>query len=307
MKSIKIYIVLFFIMVVWGFNVSAIKVLVENFMPVTITSLRLLTASITVFIILTFLKKIRLPHGREWLYILGGCLLNVIFHHYFLSTGLVRTSATNAGLILGMGPLLTVIMTMIFFRKRPTAIALLGFLLGGIGVGITVLLGNGNLQAINLGDLDIFLSILAQAGSFLLINKAARTMNPMLLTAYMLFFGSVSLFTLSLGLEPNGIKSLANGSVTVWFVFLISGVFATGIGHMIYNYSIGQVGAAETSIFLNLNTFFSVLGAALFLNETILPTHFIGLIFIISGVLLGSGTLEALLLQRRRKKYASLH
>ncbi|MDO7488692.1 EamA family transporter [Peribacillus frigoritolerans] len=42
----------------------------------------------------------------------------MVFHHYFLAEGLTKTSASNAGLILGMGPILTVILTMIFFRKK---------------------------------------------------------------------------------------------------------------------------------------------------------------------------------------------
>ena len=68
----------------------------------------------------------------------------VIFHHYFLSVGLSRTSATNAGLILGMGPLLTVILSMFFFKKKPTMITGLGFILGGLGLALPCYLGAGN-------------------------------------------------------------------------------------------------------------------------------------------------------------------
>ena len=63
-----------------------------------------------------------------------------------------------------------------------------------------------------------------------------------------------------------------------------------------------RVGAATASIFLNLNTLFSVVGAALFLQETIKPVHFIGFLLIVTGVILGSGTLEALIKQRHKKK-----
>lgn len=271
-------------------------------MPVTITSLRLFTGAITVFILLTIMRRVRLPHKTEWFYILAGSILSVIIHQYFLSTGLTRTSATNAGLILGMGPLLTVILSMLFFKKRSSRTAIIGFILGGIGVSITVLLGNSSLKTINLGDLDMFLAILAQAGSFLIINKATKTMDPVLLTGYMLLFGSTILFGLSFWIEPNGFASLKNSTPPVWIVFLFSAVLATGIGQMGYNFAISKVGAAEASIFLNFNTFFSVVGAALFLNETIMPAHFLGLLFIISGVLLGSGSLEAIVLQRRRKR-----
>ena len=302
MGSIKIYMVLFVLMIIWGFNVSILKLVVENIAPITVTSFRIFIAAITVFLILGYKRRIRWPYKKEWVYILTGSCLSVIFHHYLLADGLTKTSATNAGLILGMGPLLTALLSMLFFKKRPTLIAALGFILGGIGVSVIVLFGSGRLQSINLGDLEIFLCILSQAGSFILINKATKTMDSILLTGYMLLIGSFVLFVISTGVEPGGIETLITAKPILWIAFILSGVLATGVGMTVYNYTIGQVGAAEASIFLNLSTFFSVVGASLLIHETIVPAHFIGLLLIISAVLLGSGTLEALILQKRNKR-----
>ena len=293
MGSIKIYMVLFGLMIIWGFNVSILKLVVENIAPITVTSFRIFIAALTVFLILGYKRRIRWPYKKEWVYILTGSCLSVIFHHYLLANGLTKTSATNAGLILGMGPLLTALLSMLFFKKRPTLIAALGFILGGIGVSVIVLFGSGRLQSINLGDLEIFLCILSQAGSFILINKATKTMDSILLTGYMLLIGSFVLFVISTGVEPGGIETLITAKPILWIAFILSGVVATGVGMTVYNYTIGQVGAAEASIFLNLSTFFSVVGASLLIHETIVPAHFIGLLLIVSAVLLGSGTLEA--------------
>lgn len=287
-------------MLMWGINVSALKVIVENFMPITITSLRIFVASLIVFLILGVTKMMRLPKKKEWYYVTGGSIFSVVLHHYFLSTGLTMTSAANTGLILGMGPVLTVIFATVILKRKPTIPQFIGFLLGFIGVSFTVLASSGGINTINLGDFYILLAIIAQALSFIVIKQAAETMDPRLLTGYMLLIGSVVLFLISLWWEPNGIASLRNADFTVWLVFIFSAVIATGVGHMAYNYAISQIGPAETSIFLNLNTFFSIIGAALFLNETILYSHFIGLLFIVSGVVLGSGGLEAWMIQRRR-------
>ncbi|MFB7638223.1 DMT family transporter [Peribacillus butanolivorans] len=301
MSYLKIYILLIGIMITWGLNVSVIKILVEHTQPVTITSLRIFTASLIVSLILYFLGLIRLPKKNELFYVFGGALLSVVFHHYFLAEGLTKTSATNAGLILGMGPILTVILSMIFFRKKPTIIRFLGFICGALGVSFTVLAGSGGIHSINLGDVDILLSILSQALSFILINQASKTMDPRLLTGYMMLIGSFILFAISLWKEPDGLALLASAPPSIWVAFIFSAVIATALGHMGYNYAIGKVGAAESSIFLNLNTLFSLVGAAIFLNEAIVPSHFLGLIFIISGVLLGSGALEIWILQRKNK------
>ncbi|MGD6958861.1 DMT family transporter [Rossellomorea aquimaris] len=303
MKKWQTYSILVLIMLVWGFNVPALKVLVSEFMPVTITSLRIFTAGITVFIILGFMRKLRKPTAKEFLFIISGGLLNVVSHHYFLSVGLTGTSSTNGGLILGTGPLLTALMATILLRNRPTVIKILGFLSGSVGVTIIVLSGGEGLAGLKTGDLFIFISIFSQALSFIIISRAAKTLDPRLLTGYMMVFGSIVLFAISLVTEPGAWKELRGAPNSIWLLFFASAILATAVGHMIYNHSIGKIGAAETSIFLNLNTFFSLVGAALFLNETVTYYHLIGLIFIVLGVVCGSGTLEEIVIRRKQKRF----
>ncbi|RSD24018.1 DMT family transporter [Mesobacillus subterraneus] len=305
MNNLRIYLILAGTMILWGLNVTALKVIVGNFPPITITSLRVFTAGVSVFIILYFFKKVRLPSRKEWTYIIGGGLLNVTGHHLFLGVGLTETSAVNGGLILGLGPLLTALMAILFLGKKLTFVRTLGFIFGGIGVTLTVLAGSTGISGMSLGDFYIFLSILSQAISFIIISKAAKTLDPRLLTGYMLVFGSVLLFIIGLWKEPNGLSSLGSGTFGLWSIFFASAVFATAIGHMLYNYAIGQAGPAEASIFLNLNTFLSILFAAIFLGESITSSHLLGLIFIVSGVIFGSGALEELMLKRRAKRNAA--
>jgi drug/metabolite transporter (DMT)-like permease len=290
-------------MMIWGFNVPALKTLVTEFTPVTITSLRIFTAGVTVFIILGIMKKVRKPTRRESIFIIGGGLLNVVSHHYFLSVGLTQTTSTNGGLILGTGPLLTALLASILLRNRPTVIKVIGFILGGIGVSIIVLSGGDGLGNLNAGDAMVFISIFSQALSFIIISRAAKTLDPRLLTGYMLVFGSVILFLIGLKTEPEGLAQLSGASVWIWMLFIASAMLATAVGHMLYNHSIGQLGAAETSIFLNLNTFFSLIGAALFLGEKITSYHLLGLLFIILGVIFGAGTLEELIIKRKRQRF----
>jgi drug/metabolite transporter (DMT)-like permease len=303
LKKWQTYLVLVFIMMIWGFNVPALKTLVTEFTPVTITSLRIFTAGVTVFIILGIMKKVRKPTGRESIFIIGGGLLNVVSHHYFLSVGLTLTTSTNGGLILGTGPLLTALLASILLRNRPTVIKVIGFILGGIGVSTIVLSGGEGLGNLNGGDAMVFISIFSQALSFIIISRAAKTLDPRLLTGYMLVFGSVILFCIGLITEPEGLTQLSGASMGMWMLFIASAMLATAVGHMLYNHSIGQLGAAEASIFLNLNTFFSLIGAAIFLGEKITSYHLLGLLFIIMGVICGAGTLEEMIIKRKRNRF----
>lgn len=103
-------------------------------------------------------------------------------------------------------------------------------------------------------------------------------------------------------MEPDGLLSLANGTGSLWMIFLASAVLATALGHMIYNKAIQQIGAAESAIFINLNPLFSLLGAYLFLGESISLSQILGFSLIVLGVILGSGMLdESRVLSRRSK------
>ena len=294
----KMYAILTTVMLIWGFNLPLLKYLITHVDPITMTSFRILLAGITVFIILSFFKLIRLPTRNEWKWISLGALLNVVAHHYFLNMGLQRTTGTNAGLILGTGPVLTAVFVSLILRNYPSKIQWLGFVMGLIGVSFVVL-ASGGTGGLALGDVFIFLAILTQVMSFLVISKVARTLDPRVMTMYMFLIGSVVLLLIGFIQEPGEIKAFAEVPPLFWLAFAASAIFGTAVGHMLYNYSVGQVGASKAAIFINLNTIFSLLGSSLILGEVITNRHYIGLVIIIAGVILGSGAAEDMWKQRK--------
>lgn len=289
-------------MVIWGFNVIATKLLVTSFAPVTMTAFRIFTAAIGVFIILFILKLMRKPSKKEWMYIIICSFFNVVGHHYFLSVGLKETSASNGGIILGMGPILTTIMAILFLGNKVTFTRFIGIFLGFIGISFIVFQNEDGLQMMSLGDVHVFLSIFLQAISFIMIKKISSSLDPRLMTGYMLLIGSVILFFISLIVEPTGIQSMANSTIHLWLIFFVSAILATSVGHMTYNYAIGKVGPAESAVFINLNPFFALVGAALFLGEVITLPQIIGFILIIFGVILGAGGLDAFIRQGKKEQ-----
>lgn len=288
-------------MMIWGFNVSAIKILVSNVDPILLTSFRIFVAGIAVLITCMFMGIFRFPRKKEWLYILFIALFNVILHHTFVAIGLENTYGMNAGLILGTVPLLTMILSILLLRQRVSRWRIFGFILGFIGIIITSSSGF-ELTSISFGDLFVFLGALVQALSFILISKLNPSFDPRLFTGYMLFVGSFFIFGTSVFVENNVAQLGRLISWDIGIVFLLSALFGTAFGHMIYNYAIKQVGPAETAIFINLNTVFAVLGSVLFLGEVVTLNHGIGFLFILIGVFFGTGSVEYILLKRREKK-----
>lgn len=301
MKPWKIYLLLTLVMLMWGINLPVVKYMIEFIDPITLTAFRIMLAGTAVMLILASMKLLRWPKKTEWKYIVLGALLNVVGHHYFLSSGLSLTTGSNAGLILGTGPMLTAVLVSLIMRSYPSKLQWFGVFVGLAGVSATVLVGNEAASGMNIGDVFVFLSILVQVFSYIVIAKAAASMDPRVLTGYMFVLGSLVLFVISLIQEPGEIQAFKEVPGIFWLGFIFSAVIGTAMGHMLYNYSIGQAGPTKAAIFMNLNTLFSLIGAAVILGEKITSGHIYGLVLIIIGVLFGSGAAEDLLNKRRKR------
>lgn len=297
----RVYFLLFIVMAIWGFNLSALVVLVQQIEPITLTSFRIFVAGIAVLCISKLIGIFRFPKKSEWKTIFLITIFNVVFHHTFLAIGLTKTSGVNAGIILGAAPLVTMMLSVLFLGDRISRLRFIGFILGFSGIVMTSLASGDGLGAISYGDMMIFLSMFMQAISFILISKLNPTFDPRLLTGYMLVIGSFFIFAVSLIIEGNVMQLGKLFSFKYGAIFLFSAIMATAFGHMVYNYAVKNVGPTETTLFVNLNTLFALSGTAIFLGEPILKNHYIGLILIIVGVFIGSGTLEYLWKKRRNR------
>ncbi|MEW9502375.1 DMT family transporter [Jeotgalibacillus marinus] len=306
MNQSNVYIWLCGIMMVWGLNVVAVKVLVEQFDPVAMTSLRIFVAGVGVLLVLAFMKKWRMPSMSELGLITLISLFNVVGHHYFLAIGLKQTSAVNTGLILGLIPILTAISAMVFLKAKMTPLKLLGIIVGFMGVALVVMAGQQDAFSIAMGDLYILLAAVVQAISFVLIKKTSTDMGILLLTGWMMIIGSFFLMVISFVTEPNGYATLLNGEMYHYAVFFASALLATSVGHMIYNNAIRMIGPSESAVFTNLNLLFSLTGAAVILNESLYVEQLLGFLFIVMGVISGSGAIDHWIRSRRTRRTALL-
>ncbi|MBD8005675.1 DMT family transporter [Bacillus norwichensis] len=301
MKNWHLYILITTVMVVWGFNVIAIKIIVTHFAPVTITSLRIFIAFLTLAPMLFYRSEIKKLAKKDILFIGLVAVFGVLGHHCFLSVGLSKTSAANGGLILGSVPIVTTVAAALFLGDRLTIFRIFGLVFGFSGVALIMLMKPGASFNFAVGDIFIFCAVLSQAISFILINKMSNTAGTQAVTGLSLMMGSVMLFSVSLAIEPTGLATLQTGNLTAWLVFFASGVIATAFGHLIYNHAIQKIGAGQASLFLNLSPFFSLVGAFLFLGEEIYSIQWMGFFFIVVGVVLGTGFLEQRSLIRTKK------
>jgi drug/metabolite transporter (DMT)-like permease len=294
------YGLVFFVTAIWGLNIVIIKVLVEGLPPQTMTAFRIMMAGITALIIIVLGKSFRRLSKREWIYTLLGMLFGVILHHLLIAVGLTMINASNASLILALVPLTTAILAFLFLGEQLTKLRMIGFILALTGVFFIQGGSFSNMQ-LSQGELILFIAMFVQAISFIFVKKATETLDSKQITTIMYLAGSIGLLIISFITEPGGVSEMTSASLFTYFLFIVSGLVATGIGYIVFNAAIQQIGAGQTAIFNNFVPFFGLVFSAIFLNETITTSQLIGFVFIVAGVLFGTGYIEKLWEKKHRR------
>lgn len=300
-KNMLIYLLVFIIMVLWGLNIVILKLLVTELPPATMTAFRIMIAGVTTLCILILTRSFRRMTKQEWIYTLLGTLFGVVLHHSLLAISLTMIDASSAALILALVPLTTVILAIFFLGEKLTGARLLGIFMALVGVFF--IQGESFTSFhFSLGEVLIFTSMLVQAISFIFIKKATATIDSKQITTMMFLTGSIGLVILSFIIEPGSFSQMFTASPFIYVLFIFSGMVVTGFGYIIYNSAIQQIGAGQTVIFNNFVPFFGVVFSVIFLNEMITFSQVIGFIFVVIGVLFGTGYIEFIFSQRNRRK-----
>lgn len=294
------YGLVFLVTLIWGLNMVLVKVLVEELPPQTMTALRILMAGMTAFIIMIVGKSFKRLSKREWVYVLLGMIFGVVIHHSLIALGLTMIGAGNASLILALVPITTAILAVLFLGEQLTKLRIVGFVLALMGV---FFIQGGSFLTIHLsqGELFLFIAMFVQAVSFIFVKKATATLDSKQVTTMMYGIGSVGLIIISFIFEPNGFSAMLSGSLFTYFLFFVSGVIATGLGYVVFNGAIQKIGAGKTVIFNNFVPLFGLLFSALFLNEPISVSQMTGFLFIVAGVILGTGYFERMRSKKQSK------
>lgn len=150
------------------------------------------------------------------------------------------------------------------------------------------------------GELIVFISMFAQALGFIFTRKVTITLDSKQVTSWSMIIGSAGLLLLSFVLDFEGVEELASPKpFYIYILLIVSAVGATALGYIIYNSSIQKVGASNTVVFNNLVPFFGLVFSVIFLNEVVSLEQIIGFLFIIIGIIFGTGYAEYKFLKKR--------
>jgi drug/metabolite transporter (DMT)-like permease len=213
-------------------------------------------------------------------------LFGIVGYHSLFFASLNYTSVGNTAVINAFNPAVTAVLAALFIRERLSWVNYGGVIIALAGVILVVTHGQvGSLieGSINLGDLLMLAAVVSWAIYALVVKKLSRTYNSLALTFHAALFGLPMLVILSLIEHPFG-RIMAMSSTVYWAV-LYMGVVASGIGYLLYNLSIREIGPTKTSsmVYSIVPVTVAVL-AALFFGEPITMIITASIVLVIVGL-----------------------
>lgn len=277
-------------MAVWGGNLSVVKLLIGRFDTMAVAMLRMVVAALALMVLLHWrrLGWPRLTRAQAWT--LGACaLLMVYVNQIFFTEGIARTTAANAALIIALNPLVSALMAALWLGDRLTPARLGGVAMGFGGVAMVVLNRPGAaLGAGSLGDLLVLGSVITWVSGGVLVQRLARQLDPVVISGAIHVAGALMLVAhVAIRPAPLGVDWV----IFTWVdavLLLLSGLFATALGALVWNRALVTLGVARTALYVYWVPIFGVTFAVALLGEPLSAWHLAGLAAVLGGTWLGT-------------------
>ncbi|KAB0573735.1 DMT family transporter [Brucella pituitosa] len=267
----------------WGASYSLIKVGVATIPPITLIAARTLIAGLILIVIIR-LRGLRLPtDALTWKRFLFQACLNSVVPFTAIAWAEQTTEAGLAAILNSTTPIFTFLITLLITRHEAvTSRRLFGVAAGLAGtcliIGVQALTGLGNeLWA----QLAIIAATICYAGAAI-FGRNFKSLDPMLPAAGSLISGAIILIPLSLIIDQPWTLTPSANSV---FALLGLAVFSTAAAFTIYFRLIHTLGSVGTTAQAYLRVPIGVGIGAIFLGERPTSTAWLGLAFVIIGVI----------------------
>ena len=273
-----------FAMFIWASSFIALKAAMEDLGPFTVIFLRMIIASLCfVYFIKSFLKYDFSKKDVKFILLLA--LFEPCLYFIFESKALQLTSASQAGMITSLMPIITAMAAGYFLKEIITKQLIFGSLIAMCGAIWLSLQGTTSISSPNplLGNFLELLAMVCGAGYTITARYLSDKYSALFITAIQAFIGAIfftplfiyEYFTIPLNITMNSF---------LWVLYL--GVVVTLAGYGLYNYALTKITASKAAVFVYLIPVFTLILAYFVLNEKLSVLEFIACFVILFGVFL---------------------
>ena len=263
----------------WGISFILTKLLIEDIGVFNFLSQRFLLAALIASL---FFKK-QFREMTPKIFFTGMLIGFILFGGYALQTmGLLYTSISNSAFITGFAVVLVPILSIAFFKSKPSVSAILGALMALAGLSLLTLRATYGFLNINFGDFLTFLSAICFAMHIISVGIFARKGNAILLAIIQIF--GVGFFSMiaALSFEKHAFPSTASNLLSMLFLAVI----CTALAFIAQNAAQKYTSASHTALIYSGEPVFAAI-CEFFIYGTMLSNQgLFGAFLILTGVVI---------------------
>lgn len=280
-----LFFVLALLSLIWGGSYYFIKILLIDFGPWTIAFLRSTLGLVTITIIMIALNK---PFGLKkisWIPMIIMALINTAIPWALIGFSETRISSSMASILNATTPLWTLILGILFFKKRATLFQWLGMIVAMIGL-ITLL----DINPVTFISVDIIgFTSMTIASLFYAIGAHLSKRLSQSHTMYQITFCTLlscmlGSGTIAISFEHINFIKLLSLPNSIAIIGL--GMLGSGIAYILFYLLIQKGGPEIATLVTYLIPVSGIIWGSVLLNEIIKWSLLAGLVLILGGVFL---------------------
>lgn len=254
-------------MLLWASSFVALKLAFRGYHPMQVIFGRMFIASLCFVVFIPAFRKLNWRR-RDLKYLLIMAICEPCLYFIFEAKALELTSASQAGMITAMMPLLVAVMAWFWLKEQLSRQTLSGFSLAIIGAIWLSLASDTTANAPDplWGNFYEFLAMICAAGYTVSLKHLTSNYPPLFLTAFQAFVGSLFFFPFLL-LPGVGFPDQWQTAPGLAVIYL--GTFITLGAYGCYNYSVSRIPASLAAGYVNLIPVFGVVLGMLILGDTL--------------------------------------
>ncbi|MGE1166067.1 DMT family transporter [Peribacillus simplex] len=279
----KAFLLAFITVIIWGSTFAAIRAgLHGGYSAGHLVLVRYLIAS-GVFVLYALWPgvKFQLPKKGDMLRISILSLIGISIYHIGVTFGELTVSAGTAGMLIGSAPVFIAIIAAIVLKERLGLLGWIGLGIGFIGITLITLGTAGPSLNISEGAFLVLMSAVASAVFFVFQKPLFSRYNPIELTAYFTWIGTIPFFIFFPGLFQEIHQATMEGHLSAIFV----GIFPAAIGYVTWAIALSLGKASSVSSLLYIEPVIAIFVAWVWLQEVPSTLSVIGGVIAIFGVL----------------------
>ena len=272
-------------MMTWASSFVALKSAIGPLGPMSVVFGRMVIASLCFVYFINQFRKLEFTR-KDIKYILLLTLFEPCLYFIFEAKAMQYTTASQAGMITSMMPLMTAIAASFVLKEYLSKRIVIGSMLAVSGAIWLSLGAQSSESATNplLGNTLEFCAMICGTWYTISVRYLSQRFSALFLTAIQAFVGTVFFFPLAIW-EYFTLPSMHLSLETFgWIAYL--GIVVTIGGYGMYNLALSRIEASRASVFVNLIPVFTVLLAYYFLGEVLSPTEMMASMVIFGGIII---------------------